>query len=264
MDPLLPSSDQDRRLESERIEREYAEHLAPRNGATEHKYSADFLASRPRSALEALKITPEQQELVIYHYASTSSIPKTAALSGLGVDKVRAIIFNPTSSERIDDYRAKMRVSIIGKIEQTQVSLLEAMQDEIKLRNASLREISGVFSEVTAAQVSLVTATREAAGPAELSVDPSEIFSGEDMEYMALLRRRLDFPASGKSSAREAGDPMSGHDLIDVDFTPHKIDPGYDPIPDVRSREYDPFAEQNEGLDSENSEKIEDFKEKGD
>lgn len=239
----------DREAESAEIERRYDQYLAPRNGATEHKYSPEYMNSRPKSALEALRITPEQQELVIFHYASTSSIPKTCALTGLGSDKVRAIIFNPSSTPIIDEYRTKMRVSILGEIEKTQVDLLEAVRDQNKLKNATLREISLVFSEITTSQVSMMTASREvASGGFGNSVDPTKIFSGEEMEVMALLRRKLDVGSTHVLSARETSDPMSGHDLVDTSFSlsPDAVDPGYEAIPTIISREYDPFAEQND------------------
>lgn len=247
---LFPSDDEaaKRAEASQRIEVKYAESLSKR-GSNGRSYSPDYLATLPKNAIEALGITPKEQEEILFQYASTSSIPKTVALTRLPVDKVRAVVFNPPSADIIKVMRDRMRISIISKIEETQSVLLEAMQDEHKLSNASLREISNVFSEISSSQIALITANSEMNGPPELQVDPSEVFSGEELEYMALMRRKLSTAPRELRGSFEREDEYSGHDLVDVESVDTgistEIDPGYEPIPTIVDRKYDPFGEDS-------------------
>lgn len=243
VDPTLNA----RLSESAEIEQRFAASLETRNLNGAHKYSAEYRVSLPKNSIEALGISAEQEEEILFQYASTYSIQKTASLAGVGVDKVRAVIFNPTNSEPIRIFREKMRVSILAKIEDTQVALLEAIQDPHKLHSSPLRELSNVFTDITASQISLMKANQEAAGPSELQVDPSQIFSGEELEHMAYLRRRLALTPSGSNGPSGTGvdhDPMAGHDFVDPEY--ETVDPGYEPIPEIVDRSYDPFSDKNE------------------
>lgn len=237
--------DANRLEESRQIEERFAGELAKRGPVTK-SFSPDYLATLPKSAIEALGVTPQEQEEILFHYACTSSIPKTASLARVGSDKVRAVIFTPSASETLRVMRERMSVSIIDKIKDTQISLLEAMQNETKLQNAPLREISSVFSEITSSQIALMTASTDSALPPELQADPSDIFSGDELEYMAYMRRKM---SAGPRNSRPSGDSVdhsefAGHDLVDSEFevSNETIDPGYEPVPEVIDRSYDAFA----------------------
>lgn len=179
--------------------------------------SPEYLASLPASLAEKLRVTPAEEEEILYHYASTASIPKTATLTGLTLDKVRSIVYNPETQTRLADLRDAMRISVISKIEETQTVLLDAIQDPAKLNAATLTQIASVFNGISETQLALLQSTREATGGLALVADPSSIFSGEELEFMALMRRRL---ATGTSPVLQAGpqnDPMDGHEFIDVE-----------------------------------------------
>lgn len=234
MDPLtstLRESPVDSPIEaSAEIKDRYLASLAPRNGQTEQKYCRSYELTKPKNEMERLHITPEQEEEIRFHFAMTSSIPKTVSATGLDTLRVRAVVFNPDSSQAIAMMRDRLRVSVMDRIGETQAALLDAMQDEHKLANASLREIANVFSEITSSQVSLKTAERELAGTLESSVDPADLFSGDELEYMAFLSRRVH--TNRPSALRESPvDPYGDNEIIDVQ--PSVVDPGFEPLPPI-------------------------------
>lgn len=216
--------------------------------------SPEYLASLPTTLAEKLRVTPEQEEEILYHYASTSSIPKTADLAGVGVDKVRAVVYNPQSQKHLVEIRDAMRISVISKIEETQTILLDALQDPQKLSQSSLTAISSVFQEISETQLALMTASRELAGSVATLADPSSLFTGDELEYMAFLRRRLSAPpgAGGppalSADTREANDPMNGHEFVDVESVQSPFDPAItiDGIHTVEETTEEPFLQDGD------------------
>ncbi len=74
------------------------------------------------------------------------------------------------------------------------------------------------------------------AGSSAIIANPTEMFSGDELEYMAFLRRRVtsspshssSLPAStGGDEGRERGE-FSGHEFIDPDFITHPNSSGTD------------------------------------
>lgn len=232
LDPTRPS----RQAESEVIRADYHREIFSPNRQTEYKYSAEWLASRPKSAIEKWKVTPEEQEEIIYAYAATRSIPKTCRETGANVQKVRAVIFDEECDKMIQSLRLKMRAEVITKISETQFDLLEAIQDPGKLERATLRELSGVFTEISQAQVNLVAAQREVALGPIANVNPEDVFTGEELQYMAMMRKRAEIASRGRGLSVEA-DPMAGHEFIDAMST--ELDPGYEPTPSIIDQEID-------------------------
>jgi hypothetical protein len=206
-----------RRRESEQIQREYERELQKRS--PQRTMSPEYLATLPSSLAEKLRVTPEEEELILYYYAATASVPKTAEACGVSLDKVRAIVYNPRSQSAISDFRDEMRLSVINKIEETQSALLEALQDPDKLRDSSLTQISSVFAQISETQLSLRTAERESARASASIADPTVIFTGEELEYMALLRRRVSSGGTPLELPFASQDPshhsMDGHDFVD-------------------------------------------------
>lgn len=187
--------------ENEEIAARYHDELARRGHRV--PFSPSFLEAQPRSALEKLRVTAEEEEQVLYLYAATYSIHQTASASQLPVDKVRAIVYSPSANDRIQDYRDQMKISLLQKIEETQVVLLDSIQDPNKLADASITMLSDVFVEISSTQSNLLTSLRESHTIS--TVDPSELFGGEDLEYIALLRRKL---ALGPSATSQSEDPL--------------------------------------------------------
>lgn len=216
--PDLQAEDAEaRRRESEEIGSRYAAELSKR--APNQTMSPEYLATLPKSLAEKLRVTPEEEEEIFFHYASTSSIPKTASLSGLSLDKVRAIIYSPASQNSLRELREAMGASVIQKIEETQTILLEAMQDPGKLSSSSITQIASVFQDISETQMGLLAAAREQTGATVALSDPTSVFSGDELEYMAFLRRRLTAPASQLSAGpSESTDTMSGHEFIDPEY----------------------------------------------
>lgn len=209
-----------RRQESEEIEARYAEQLARRNYVT--PMAPEFVASRPTSMVEKLKITPEEEEEVLFHYASTRSIHKTASSCGITLDKVRAIVYAPQNQDHLDDLRNAMRMSVIEKIGETQTVLLDEIQDPRKLTDSSLTQIASVFETISETQVNLLRASREMNGPSSNAIDPTVVLSAEDMEYMALLRRRLAAgppPPLLSHEVDQSHVSMDGHDFVDAEYS---------------------------------------------
>lgn len=219
--------------ESEEIEAEVARKYDANNRRP--TLSPDYLASLPKSLAEKLRVTPEEEEEILFHYASTSSIQKTALASRVPLDKVRAIVYSPRFADRLGQIRDAIRISVIQKIEETQITLLDTLQDPDKLRDASLTQIASVFSTISEAQINLLTSQGFQTGAHAAVADPSQIFSGDELEYMAFLRRRLSSPLTPPPTSIgvgvEATDPdggMTGHEFIDPDFaveTPEKFEP---------------------------------------
>lgn len=220
-------SDTDRVSESEEIELRLSAERDLKNAR--RTMSPEYLASLPKSMIEKLRVTPEEQEEILFHYATTSSLPKTALATHLPLDKIRAVVYSPQFADQLGQIRDALRVSVIQKIEETQIQLLEAIQDPTKLANASLTQISSVFSEISETQLNLLRTRSEIAGSSAVLANPSELFSGDELEYMAFLRRRVTSPSpSPLSSGQQTGrdgveradrDEFAGHELIDTSFT---------------------------------------------
>lgn len=182
--------------ESDEIAARYRDQLSLRGHRS--PFSPDFLNRQPRSALEKLRISAEEEENVLYLYAGTYSLHQTAASAGISLEKVRAIVYSPSASQKIQAYRDQMRVSVLQKIEEAQVVLLDSMQDPSKLADSSITQISDVFVEISGVQSNLVSSLRESAG--HTTIDPVDVLDGEDLEYLALLRRRLSVGPQSQST----------------------------------------------------------------
>lgn len=233
-----------RRAESDRLKAEYLKTLEPRNNQTEHKYSPNWQREQPKTAIQKYHVTPEEQEEILFQYAVTSSIPKTVKATGCDSRKVRAVIFAPDADSVIVNLRNRIRANIIDKIGETQFELLDAIQDPTKLQNAGLRELASVFSEISSTQMGLISAQKEAAGGSFAKVNPEEVFSGEDLHFMALMRRKADLASAGRSIAsggKDFSEGMEGHEFVDA--ASQAVDPGYEPMPEIVETVYDPFAE---------------------
>lgn len=216
------SEDERRRRESHEIESRFADYLSKRS--LTKSMSPDYVKSLPTSMKEKLRVTPEEEEAILYHYATTSSLNKTASACGVSLDKVRSVVYSPSSQTPLADLRDAMRISVITKIEETQTILLDAIQTPSKLDAASLTQLASVLSEISAVQLSLRDSLSSASRAYGLlqDADPADIFSGDELEYMAFLRRRLSLPSSasremaGSISGGESA--MNGHEFIDPDF----------------------------------------------
>jgi hypothetical protein len=103
-------------------------------------------------------------------------------------------------------------MSVIRKIEETQTILLEALQDPHKLETSSLTQISDVLRDISTTQLNLLNASRSAEALIR-EVDPTALFSGDELEYMALLSRRLSSPTALPSGS-------SGGIDLDSEFQP--------------------------------------------
>lgn len=225
--PEYPSSpslheggeDELRRRESEEISKRYAQDLEKRNYVT--PMSPGFIAARPASMMEKLRITVEEEEEVLFHFAATRSIHKAASSCGITLDKVRAIVYAPQNQDHLGELRTAMRMSIVEKIGETQTVLLDELQNPTKLNDSSLTQIASVFETISETQVNLLRASREAAGGSGGTIDPTAVLSAEDMEYMALLRRRLSAdppPARLPHEVDPSHTSMAGHDFVDVEL----------------------------------------------
>lgn len=218
---IPPSAKQDeeqRDRENEVISQRYHQELEKRNAS--RSMSPDYINSLPKSLIEKLRVTPEQQEEILYYYASTSSIPKTAEASGVSLDKVRAVVYNPDSQSTISEIRDALRISVLSKISETQHALLEAIQDPQKLHDSSITQLASVFTDITESQINLTTAQREATGPSAALSNPSEVFTGDELEYMAFLRRRLSAgPTAEPIPLATEVDDMRGHEFVDTAFS---------------------------------------------
>ena len=202
-----------RSRENEEITERFAKQLEARGHRS--PFSPDFLNSLPRSALERYRITPEQEEEILYLYAATYSLHQTARSAGLSLDKVRAVVYSPSATPKIQAYRDQLRVSVLQKIEEAQVVLLDAVQDPDKLKAASITQISDVFTDISTTQGNLLTSLREASVGSTIS-DPTEVFDGEDLEYIALLRRRLSIGQRPRSLNFSTDDPPG--DFLETHF----------------------------------------------
>lgn len=213
-----------RRRESEEISARYAQELEKRNYVT--PMAQGFVAARPTSMMEKLRITVEEEEEALFHFAATRSIHKTASSCGISLDKVRAIVYAPQNQDHLGELRTAMRMSIVEKIGETQTVLLDELQNPVKLNDSSLTQIASVFEKISETQVNLIRASRENAGSMGNTIDPTAVFSAEDMEYMALLRRRLTSdppPAQLPHEVDPSHISMAGHDFVDAAYSssPH-------------------------------------------
>lgn len=180
--------------------------------------SPEWLAAQPKSLKEKLRVTPEEEEDVLFHFASTSSIPQTITLSGVGQAKVRAIVYNPDSQERLATLRNAMRMSIVRKLEETQMILLDAIQDPDKLKDASVTQISSVLKDVSETHHNLLAAARSPENFLR-EMDPASIYTGEELELMAFLSRRLAVQQTGSPrTALPSGSPLDSPEALDADF----------------------------------------------
>lgn len=205
----------------------YRSHLDQRG--KRNNFSPSYLNTRPRDVLEKYSITPEQEEQILYLYASTYSLHQTASSCGIPLDKVRAVVYAPQSHELIQELRATMKISVLQKIEEAQVVLLDAMQDPDKLKDTPLTSISEVFTDISGTQLNLISSLREQHSSIS-EVDPAEAFTGEELEYMMMLRRRLSM---GSKPALPEPDLDAPLDPWETDFsvTGEAAGPG-DPDPD--------------------------------
>lgn len=177
--------------------------------------SPSYINSRPRTLAEKLHVTPEEEEHILFIFAGTYSIQQTAKSCGVTQDKVRSVVYNPEMRERIQIHRDAMRMSVLSKIEESQYVLLDAMQDPDKLKNSSITQISEVFQEISEVQGNIVTSMREAANPAT-TVDPIKLFTGDELEYMAMLRKRIGSGDNGPKEYPNLDAPLSS---VEADFT---------------------------------------------
>lgn len=208
-----------RLAESEAISSRYSEKLAERS--TTKTMSPDYVAAQPTSMITKLRVTPEEQEEILFHYASTSSIPKSARLADVSESKVRAVVYNPEGQDSLAALRSAMRMSILRKIEETQTILLEALQNEQKLNDSSLTQISDVLREISEVQHNLLAATSSPSAFVT-EIDPSSIYTGDELEMMAFLRRRLSAPATPLPFGDSAGPSSIAHseadDYLETEF----------------------------------------------
>jgi len=163
-----------------------------------HTMSPDFVATQPTSLKQRLRVTPQEEEDILFHFAATASLPAASRLSGVSLDKVRAVVYAPEAQDKLASLRSAMRASIIRKIEETQTILLDAIQTPSKLDAATLSQLTDVFTKISETQVNLLSAASRSSSAYAVEVDPTTVFSGDELEYMAFLRRRLS--ASGESN----------------------------------------------------------------
>lgn len=208
--------------ENEEISGQFRSHLDRRGQRS--NFSPSFLNSQPKSALEKFHVTTEQEEQILYLYAATYSLHQTAASSGVSLDKVRAIVYSPLSTEKINHYREEMKISVLQKIEEAQIVLLDSLQEPEKLKASSITQISEVFVEISGTQANLISTLREAYSPTS-DMDPGEFFTGEELEYMKMLRRRLDI---GHSAIPEEIDLDAPLDPIETDFVVSEDSAGFE------------------------------------
>lgn len=210
-----------RNRESEQIARLYEAKLQER--APNRTMSPDYVAAQPTSMRAKLRVTPEEEETILFHYAATSSLARTRELAGSSDAKVRAVVYAPDLQASLAGLREAMRVSVIRKIEETQTILLDALQDSTKLEKASLSQISDILAQVSETHLNLVQATRSAR-ISEVEVDPTSVFSGDELEYMAFLRRRLSAKSPSalpyESPSATSSSPDGGlDDFLDPSFS---------------------------------------------
>jgi len=216
-----------RKRESDAIASRFADELTKRSPTK--TMSPDYIASQPKTAVERYRVTPEEVEEILFHYASTSSIPKTTSLTGLPVTKVRAVVYSPALQDDLANLRLAMRQTVIRKMEETQTILLDALQDPDKLLSSSLTQISDVLREVSEIQMNLVASSQQRSMGLEM-INPTDIFSGDELEHMAFLRRKLQAAGSGQTAlpsgglpgphdASAVGSDYHDEDVLDPDFT---------------------------------------------
>lgn len=243
---LQAESDRDdaaRLRESDRIASQLQVELAKRSPT--RTMSPDWIAAQPTSMRAKLRVTPEEEETILFHFSSTSSIPQTASLAGVGVDKVRSVVYAPDLQGRLSSIRESMRISVIRKIEETQTILLDALQNPDKLKDSSLTQISEVLTKISETQLNLLNASRSPEAIIR-EVDPASIFSGDELEYMAFLRRRLSAP----SAPRELSGPSQASPEDVLSLLPHEcLDPVYDVSPSAS--EVDPAADSSSSVSEE-------------
>jgi hypothetical protein len=179
-------------------------------------FSPTYLKALPKSMAEKLHTTPEEEEQILYLYAATYSIHKTASACGLSLDKVRAVVYSVSAQDSIAEYRDQMKISVLQKIEEAQVVLLEELQDPDKLKVASITMISEVFSEISATQANLISSIRANQSPTD-NMDPGRVFSGEELEYLMLLRRRLSIGAPELPEEPDLDAPL---EIIEAELSP--------------------------------------------
>ena len=181
-----------REAENAEIQGGYHAQLALRG--QRNNFSPEFLNAQPRSLAEKLKVTPEEEEQILYLYAATYSIHRVSQDLSISLNKVRSVVYLPDNRPLIDEYRTQMKLGVLDKISETQQVLLDAMQDPDKLQNSSITQISKTFQEISEVQGNIVSSIRDSHDPTA-NIDPSQVFGGEDLEYIALLRRRLSIGA---------------------------------------------------------------------
>ena len=188
-DELTESEDERRRREHDSVAATVQKEWDRRS--PQRTMSPDYVNSQPKTMRAKLGVTPEEEELTLFHYAATASIPKTVELSGVSAPKVRAVVYAPDLSASLQTLRDAMRVSVLRKIEETQEILLDALQDPSKLEKATLSQLSEVLGQVSEVHQNLVSATRGSGGAFGNSVRIEDAFTPEELEYMAFLQRRL-------------------------------------------------------------------------
>ena len=235
---LSAHSDEARKRESDAIARAVEEELLKRNAVTPK--APEYVARMPKSLREKLRVTPDEEEEILYAFASKSSIPRTASATRLPLEKVRAVVYDPELQGNLEALRNEMRMNVIRKIEETQTAILETIQDPRKLEDSSLTQLASVFETISSTQLSLLSAARELAGASRPIVDPAKIFSGDELEYLALLRRKVE--ASPTALAAEVlGEEdfsPSGHDFVDT------VGTFGGPVPEILDAETSPPAER--------------------
>ena len=234
-----------RRMESEKIEARLSqEHSARFQPMTK---SPDYLASLPTSLAAKLRVTPEEHEEILYHFAATSSVPKTALAARVSLDKVKAVIYSPESTSTITQLRNAMRASVMQKIEETQVQLLEAIQDPTKLQATPLGILANVFTDISQTQINILKAQHEVASGSVAIADPSSLLSGDELEYMGFLRRRLSSPPRTSSLPAATGGDEGSEDLSHHAMNGHEfVDPLYETC---EGEETDDFVGPEEDTD---------------
>jgi hypothetical protein len=251
--PSAPEKDDSERRsrESDDIASRYASALETKS---QRSYSSDFVSRQNRSLMDRLHVTPEEEELVLYYFSSTASLSKTSSITGIHRDKVEAIVYSPSAKSRINDLRQEMQLSVLSKIEETQTVLLDSLQDDQRLSAAPLREIAEVFTDVSTVQLNLLSASRKLAGSTIDSVDPSALFTADELEYMAFLRKRLSLPQGAELPSGSEVDPLENFVSNGVDDS-FGVDPANNSkfLPDPSGLPVDPFGDSishPEGIDS--------------
>lgn len=231
---ILESQEIEERLEAAR-QRPQFPYLSP---------SSPLVTRAPKTHVQ-YNIDPATEEAILFNYAMTASLKRTAEQSGVGVDKVRSVVYSPASREAIGGLREQLRVSVLQKIEETQTALLDAILDPLKLEKANLSTLSTVFAEITDKHILLAKSAQETSGLTAQLATPTDVFSGDELEYMSLLRGRLSRRGEEGGSPALAPTPISdvdpgytlnvtGHEILDPSFSVGLPEPP--PEPDEEDR----------------------------